>query len=959
MAASIQDVGPTIVYTPGPDHRHLVEYENLSVHLGLHQIRFTDRSQHASIIIVHGLFGHPKNTWTARTPRNTQNQIIVDQSTDRPRKKLKIGPQELFDEIFWPRDLLPTEIPTARIITWGYDVRIESLLTETSKATVFQHAETLLVDLALLRQSPMAHPIIFVAHSLGGIVVKDALSLARQETTHLKENLPATIGVAFLGTPHRGSKTASLGKIAFELSRLLLQNPNIKILRALEGQSEILDRISKSFTQILASKEDIKVHSFQEELETKGMPIVDASSSTIGSGRETRSSLYANHRNMAKYASAEDINFQRVSSILRRWVEPLSAPPPTSSNQIPAPYNDLDKGPTDISDEEYERLLAALNFPEARSRLENVEEAYTDTYTWIYEDRLGFKAWLQGHDPRPIFWISGKPGSGKSTLMKYALKAAATGRYLREFGQTKWIVTSYFFHDRGSEVQKTMEGFLCEILFQMLERRRDLVPPVYPILRNRNAQKELLEPAFCEVEKLRRALFAIACNSDSPINCCIFVDALDEHLGTHRDLTSFLNDLAHLNQDWIPNFRLRFCVASRPENHFLDALYGYPGFAVHEYTRADIRRYAAGRFQDEHAFTLDKQQKEITLGLVTQIEAKSDGVFMWVRLVVDELVEGLCEGDTLGELEALLSNIPTELSDLYMRAIARHPRRATTSIGKHRNEAYVMFRIASSAVKPIPLRHLMMATLLLAGEQHSVAEVDEMSRESTQRRLNSRSCGLLEVATDLTLTESDSDEGSDGDRVQFIHQTVKEFMISHEGAAAIKEGITLADEDGCSLIFRYILERLKTSCRWAAENFWDYSEIMDPSPQPVATWIHLSMESIPDSGLVFLIERGAFMEAFPEGQFWSRNNLLAIGKIVLCMIIYSLCNMPSLLQLCIRMYPAVMDAKLLVALLEAGTRGFYLGCFPILLEAGVASHLPADSFHGIDDLVKERLGNPR
>ena len=805
----------------------------------------------------------------------------------------------------------------------------------------------------MLRSSPTTLPIIFVAHSLGGIVVKDALSLSKQEATHLKDILPATIGVAFLGTPHRGSKTASLGKIAFELSRLLLQNPNIKILRTLEGQSEILDRISRSFAQILASHDDLKVHSFQEDFDTKGVSIVDASSSTIGCGRETRSGLHANHRNMAKYASAEEINFRRVSTVLQLWVEPLYAHQ-TSSNQG---YEDLAESPADISDEEYERLLAALNFPEARSRLENVEEAYADTYTWIYEDRLGFKAWLQGQDPRPIFWISGKPGSGKSTLMKYALTAATTGLYLRENDQTRWILTGYFFHDRGSEVQKTMEGFLCEVLFQMLVRRRDLVPLVHPILRDRYAQKELLGPAFADVDKLRRALFAMACNSDSPINCCIFVDALDEHLGTHRDLTSFLKDLAHLNQDWIPNFRLRFCVASRPENHFLDALHGYPGFAVHEYTRADIRRYAAGRFRDEHAFSLDKQQKEITLGLVSQIEAKSDGVFMWVRLVVDELVEGLCEGDTLGELEALLSNIPTELSDLYMRVIRRHPRRATTSIAKHRNEAYVMFGMASSAVEPIPLRHLMRATFLLAGEQHSVGEVDKMSRESMQRRLNSRSCGLLEVAGS-NLEEYNLNDGKCNDYVQFIHHTVKEFMLSETGNSIIREDIAPADEDGYALIFRYILERLKGSCQWATGMFKKYSGIMDESPQPVATWIQLSMESIPGPALVSLVEPSLLMKTDTERKFWSDANLLTKGNIVPCIIVYSLLRMPSLLQLCIHMYPAVMDAELLAALLEVGPRSFYLVCFPILLEAGVASHLTAESFNGIDKLLKGRLVDP-
>lgn len=912
-----------------------------------HQISVTNKLQHASIVFVHGLFGHPKNTWIARTPRDTQmRSSLVDQSSDPPRKRLKSGSQELFDEIFWPRDLLPTAIPTARIITWGYDVRIESLVMETSKATVFQHAETLLSDLALIRQPRTAHPIIFVAHSLGGIVVKDALSLSRQETTHLRDILPATIGVAFLGTPHRGSKTASLGKIAFEMSRLLLQNPNIKILRALEEKSEILDRISKSFAQILASKENIKVHSFQEEFETKGMSIVDASSSTIGWDRETRSSLHANHRDMAKYASAGDMNFKRVSSVLQRWVESLSAPRMTS-NQMQASYNDSAERPAEISDEDYKRLLARLNFPDARSRMKNVEAAYADTYTWIYNADLGFKAWLQGQDPRPIFWISGKPGSGKSTIMKYALKTEATGHYLREHSQTRWILTSYFFHDRGSEIQKTMGGLLCEILYQMLVQRRDLFPFIYPILQDHHAQEGPPGAASFSVEKLRLALFAIARNTRSPLNCCIFIDALDEHLGNHRDLMIFLKDLAC--QDWTSNIRLRLCVASRPENIFLDTLHDYPGFAIHEYTRADIRKYAAGRFREEQSTTLDGQQKQITGRLVSQIEAKSDGVFMWVRLVVNELVEGLCEGDTPGELERLLSEIPTELSDLYVRAISRRPRRSTTSVVKHRREAYVMFamvlRARAGVIKPIPLRHLIGATLFSAGEEQSGAEVDEMSQVSMQRRLNSRSCGLLEITDDQC--------------VQFIHQTAQEFIDSKEGRYIITEDITLANEDPLVLMLGYILERLKSSCEWAIEEFSTYALYSDTLGKPVEAWIQPSMENIPESTLVSMIHANPYMaESLRDANFSTR------GKIARRMIVYSTTSLGASLLMCIEKYPEVMDAELSAILLEAALSwplsiGWDPICFYSLLEADVASHLTVESFSRLDkEFKKSRELNP-
>ena len=241
-------------------------------------------------------------------------------ASQRTQKKPRISGHELFREVFWPQDLLPKELPKARIVTWGYDVQIENLLSKTSKSSIFQHALTLLSDLTSLRSLPLdrTKPLIFIAHSLGGIVVKDALNISKTETTHFCEILPATIGVLFLGTPHQGSKVASLGKIAFELSRILLQNPNTKILRALEIDSEILERISRSFGQVLASGK-IKVHSFQEELDTKGAMIVGSTSSTIGYINESRSTLHANHRNMAKFSSSDDVNFQRFISVLRRW----------------------------------------------------------------------------------------------------------------------------------------------------------------------------------------------------------------------------------------------------------------------------------------------------------------------------------------------------------------------------------------------------------------------------------------------------------------------------------------------------------------------------------------------------------------------------------------------------------------------------------------------------------------
>ena len=246
-----------------------------------------------------------------------------------------------------------------------------------SQATIFHHAQTLLSDLAILRGSgpDRSKPLVFVAHSLGGIVVKNALSVSQNDLTHLREFLPATIDVIFLGTRHHGSKAASLGKVAFEISKVFFQNPNMDILCGLVQNSEILERITRRYGQISAAGH-LRVHYFREELDTEGTSIVDASSYSIGYLYETKGSLYANHRNMAKLSSFNDIQFQRVTSVIQRWLDE-SGDPNTKSAILENVSNLPDQL---IFDKENRRCLESLIFANARRRTKMVEEAFGETY---------------------------------------------------------------------------------------------------------------------------------------------------------------------------------------------------------------------------------------------------------------------------------------------------------------------------------------------------------------------------------------------------------------------------------------------------------------------------------------------------------------------------------------------------------------------------------------------------
>jgi hypothetical protein len=106
-----------------------------------------------------------------RTNQLRTNQLRTNQlRTNQLRTK-----NHASTHIFWPRDLLPKILPDARVFTWGYDVDIDNTISSASTATVFQQALNLLSDLADVRieEDDKKRPIIFIAHSLGGIVVKD------------------------------------------------------------------------------------------------------------------------------------------------------------------------------------------------------------------------------------------------------------------------------------------------------------------------------------------------------------------------------------------------------------------------------------------------------------------------------------------------------------------------------------------------------------------------------------------------------------------------------------------------------------------------------------------------------------------------------------------------------------------------------------------------------------------
>ena len=925
-------------------------------------------------MLVHGLFGHPKKTWSLKTFSNASKRKPDDrdpssgtsdetETESRSQKKRCKKDGDLRQDVFWPRDLLPSAFPQARIATWGYDVQIEGVSTATSQASLFHHSENLLSDLVMLRKSDAAKlkPLIFIAHSLGGIVVKDALSLSGNERTAFDATLPATVGVMFLGTPHHGSRAASLGKMVFEVSKLFFKKPNLQVLRGLETNSEILERISSSLGQILSTGR-IKVHSFREELPTHGVMVVGSASSTIGYLHETRGSLHANHRNLARYSSMEDIKFQRVVSVLQDWVEESLE---KQHNHQHLQSTDENSALSDglVFDKWLKQCLESLYSPEAQTRFEDIEAAYYKTYNWLFDHKVGFEDWLEGKNKSNIYWIQGKPGSGKSTMMKFAINHPLTRELLSKYANKFWVIAGFFFHDRGTTVQKSAEGFLREVLYQMIHHQKQLFALIYPVFAKileqkgqSNSSSQSLAAGWT-LKTLRDALELIGRKSKIEVNICLFVDALDEHDGNHREMVSILTSMAQLTAN--PAFRVRLALAGRPENVFKTAFQGCPGFSIHEYTTEDIRHYAEDRIQAEMPVELSIEYEEALRNLVEDIVRKAQGVFLWVRLVVDEIIEGICEGDTMEELMSLLSTIPTELGELYKRALHHSSRGSLEASKRHKMKAYVMFQIVACAIKPFSLHGLLAATHFLTTGSDIYPDLQRLSQGQMERRLNSRSAGLLEV--------SRKGEGF----VQFIHQTVKEFLTAGLGKDLIREGLSDQRlETGSGLILRYILKLFDSFTsenlhpdprRFVVKNFVTTAFIIEwIEEQCVADSFEPTILRLPEQLQYDILRQILIFKSYQDFWFdtWYRGSRLNF-----C-IFYLLCYLPLSLKKSLVDHKASMKREELYILLEALTlvdfeERISTKLLQILTDEGVVGRLFEDDPHHMKGEAKEIISRIR
>ncbi|KAI9705570.1 MAG: hypothetical protein M1836_006326 [Candelina mexicana] len=553
-------------------------------------------------IFVHGLRGGSRKTWSKTEDINH----------------------------FWIQQWLPLEprFKNVRIHSFGYNSDWGE--RKGSNLTVHDFGQALLGEI-LNSPDVSGHDentaIVLVGHSMGGIVIKKTLLLARQDP-HCQKLIGRFHSMFFLATPHRGADSAQL------LQKLLSVTSSKAYVEDLTPGSTSTQLINDEFRN---AYQGVQLWSFFETVSTSIGLIVDRESAVIGLPGERVQLLNADHRHVCKFDSRLDGNYCSLRNAFVAAIESIET--------------------TRLSNKRTEHLsqmlilsqyLGVAERPE--SELARVNQRQTEGSCKWLTHKQSFQEWIGLSTSPRFFWLDGEPATGKSTI---------AGHVIKLIEETNGDC-AFFFFKHGDSTKSCIADLLRSLAWQMARV-------------NTGVRQELLAMAEqghfvdrADEGSVWRNIFAgriLRLEWRQP--CYWIIDALDE-CSNHHALFPLLSKIQR-------HHPLRIFITSRPVLA-IDRLFTQEKLDRIEETISiresleDIRLY----LQTNAEFLPAENELERDR-LLTRIINRSNGNFLWTYLILQELA------DTLSVQQAyeVLDSVPNGMDGLYSRildALMNNPR---------------------------------------------------------------------------------------------------------------------------------------------------------------------------------------------------------------------------------------------------------------------------------------------
>jgi hypothetical protein len=443
---------------------------------------------------------------------------------------------------------------------------------------------------------------------------------------------------------------------------------------------------------------------------------------------------------------------------------------------------------------------APFSFEVSEDRIEPIPLKSPSTHAFVN--------WLEsGTD---LFWISGKPGSGKSTLMDYIyhnIQPEKTGsNFLGAWAGSHSVVilTFWFFRPASTPLLKTLHGLWRSLCFQIL----DSDPNLAKIIREDkdgaapSTLRSCLLPDGSSAEswtdnELRLWFWYMIEHSN--MRYCLLIDGLDE-IESSREL--LLNTVLSMSAR---SKKLKVCCACRPENPFQSILKQHLNLRLQDFNYGDIEEDCKRRLKGTRAEKF-----------ADQIAHRAEGVFLWAHLISEDLARAAKEGESEEDLGLRLKECPDEMTELFKYMLLRQDK-----LYAKRPKPYLrLIDFALSIGRQTSLLELLVATLPPArspkwSELSGKFDVSFLSYLEEQLdglgpRIETTCAGLVqclaptEASRYWTTLKSDPTFPRLDDAVEtsvvFIHRSIHDFLREDEGGAAYYQRFNLTDDEAASML---------------------------------------------------------------------------------------------------------------------------------------------------------------
>ncbi|KAK2028279.1 ankyrin [Colletotrichum zoysiae] len=399
------------------------------------------------------------------------------------------------------------------------------------------------------------------------------------------------------------------------------------------------------------------------------------------------------------------------------------------------------------SSDHRKKLLESLMFDQLDSRQTSIKAAHSKTCRWFLKSP-DYNEWLKPEmlaEHHGLLWIRGKPGAGKSTLMKYLYTSTSRTRG----GQT--LITCFFFNARGEHLERSLEGMHRSLLLQLLRG--------YPELQSVLDDLVVQDEGDCPSLDTLKDLFRKAVLQLGRRHLICFIDALDECDEQQvMDMVDYFEDLTAEATD--ARIELRICLSSRhypyvhTERGIKITLEDQNGHTE------DLSNYVTSR--------LRIQNRELQEELIK----KASGVFLWVVLVVDLLNKEYARGGMA--LRKRLAEMPSGLHELFKDMLRRD------NTDRDQLLLCVLWILcAKRPLRPEEFRHAMWSDPSLRGLIDD--ELPEVGTSDAGDGMEVCVIGTSKGLAEITKTSRPT--------VQFIHESVRDFLLKAGGLQELWPGL--------------------------------------------------------------------------------------------------------------------------------------------------------------------------